>query len=208
MDNCKDDIPNIQFDDSNAPTTCFGMTVPYTHSLAQRLDKLTPEEQWGLMWVTKDWDNGKKLILMRGLPGSGKSTKAKELAGKNGQVFSTDDYFCLNEKQEYRFNGSLLGKAHQWNQRRSLDAMHVGIPIVVIDNTHTTIREMRSYLDHMRLAKQLGYQVRIEEPDTEWKFRANELFARGTHGVPQKHIEKMLNRYVKDVQVEDVLFEK
>ena len=33
------------------------------------------------------------LILMRGVPGSGKSTKAKLLAGNKGVVYSTDDFF-------------------------------------------------------------------------------------------------------------------
>jgi adenylate kinase family enzyme len=147
----------------------------------------------------------KQFILMRGLPGSGKSTKAKELAGEQGQVFSTDDFFCINEEQEYRFDGSQLGPAHQWNQRRSLEAVKKNIQIIVIDNTNTTLREMKSYLEHMRLAQKMGYELSIEEPDTEWQFKANELFVRGTHNVPQTHIEKMLNRYVKDVTVEDII---
>jgi adenylate kinase family enzyme len=35
---------------------------------------------------------------MRGLPGSGKSTKAKVLAGEQGVIFSTDDFFIVNGK--------------------------------------------------------------------------------------------------------------
>lgn len=35
------------------------------------------------------------LILMRGLPGSGKSTKAKKLADNIGIIFSTDDFFMI-----------------------------------------------------------------------------------------------------------------
>lgn len=147
----------------------------------------------------------KQFILMRGLPGSGKSTKAKELAGEQGQVFSTDDFFCLNEEQKYKFDKQKLGQAHAWNQRRSLAAVEAGIPVIVIDNTNTTVREMKSYLSHIELAQRKGYEIRIEEPDTEWKFKANELFARGTHNVPQEHIQRMLDRYVKDVQLEDIL---
>lgn len=36
------------------------------------------------------------IILMRGVPGSGKSTKAKKLAGTSGIVYSTDDFFMKN----------------------------------------------------------------------------------------------------------------
>jgi len=147
----------------------------------------------------------KLFILMRGLPGSGKSTKAKELAGEQGQVFSTDDFFCLNEEQEYKFDKQKLGKAHTWNQRRSLAAVEANIPIIVIDNTNTTIREMRSYLPHIELAQRLGYEVRIEEPETWWQFDVYELDRKNTHDVPKEHIQKMLNRYVKDVTVEDIL---
>jgi adenylate kinase family enzyme len=36
----------------------------------------------------------KKMIIMRGLPGSGKSYKAKKLAqAENGVIYSTDDFF-------------------------------------------------------------------------------------------------------------------
>jgi len=204
--NCNDDIPVVMFDGATEPMMCFGMTVPYSDEMSGRLQALTPAQQYMLLWTIHDWNNGKELILMRGLPGSGKSTKAKSLAGDFGQVFSTDDYFCLNEENEYRFDATLLHKAHKWNQRRSLAAMTANIPIVVIDNTNTTVRELRSHLPHIELARQLGYTVRIEESDTEWRFRANELFARGSHNVPQAHIEKMLNRYAKDVQVEDIIF--
>ena len=33
---------------------------------------------------------------MRGLPGSGKSTKAKKIAGEHGVIYSTDDFFMVN----------------------------------------------------------------------------------------------------------------
>lgn len=204
--NCKDDIPVIMFDGEPEPMLCFGMTVPHSHEMEARLDKLSPEDQYTLLWTIHDWNNGKELILMRGLPGSGKSTKARELAGEVGQIFSTDDFFSITGK--YIFNGNDLGKAHAWNQRRSLAAMKAGIPTVVIDNTNTTIREIRSYLPHIELARQLGYTVRIVEPETSWRFDVKELVELNTHNVPEKAIHKMLRRYVRDVHIEDVIFQK
>lgn len=38
---------------------------------------------------------------MRGLPGSGKSTTAKKLAGSEGVVYSTDDFFMVKGKYQY-----------------------------------------------------------------------------------------------------------
>jgi predicted kinase len=202
------EAPEVKPEDGSDMLICFGHVIPYSDEMVERLDKLTPEQQWKLLTAIKDWTGGGELVFVRGLPGSGKSTLAKKIAGQQGQVFSTDDYFCLNEDQEYRFDGSQLGKAHAWNQRRSLEAMKAGIPIVVIDNTNTTIRECRSYLPHIELAMKLGYKVSIEEPDTHWAFNVSELFAKGTHNVPEEHLQKMLNRYARDVRVEDIMFKK
>lgn len=62
------------------------------------------------------------LILMRGLPGSGKSTFARELLSTrtSGLVLSTDDYF--SQEKGYLYDSSLLGIAHDWNQNRGTDA--------------------------------------------------------------------------------------
>jgi predicted kinase len=202
--NCKDDIPVVMFDGDTEPMMCFGMTIPFSDEMVERLSKFSPEDQYTLLWTIHDWENGKELILMRGLPGSGKSTRARELAGHFGQVFSTDDFF-VDVDGNYKWFGNLLGKAHDWNQRRSLAALHANIPIVVIDNTNTTLKDLRSYLPHINAARQLGYTVRVEEPQTSWKFDLDELVELNTHNVPRVAIETMLNRYVKDVKVEDII---
>lgn len=44
---------------------------------------------------------------MRGVPGSGKSTKAKKLAGNAGYIFSTDDFFIV--KGEYVYDPKMIG---------------------------------------------------------------------------------------------------
>ena len=42
----------------------------------------------------------KKLIIMRGLPGSGKSTKDKQL-GEGGTILSTDDFWYVDGEYKY-----------------------------------------------------------------------------------------------------------
>ena len=70
----------------------------------------------------------------RGLPGSGKSTKARKLQEElGGEIFSTDDYPGLYEtdddgKLQMSFEKDDDGmtpivKAHKWNQRRAREAM-------------------------------------------------------------------------------------
>lgn len=58
---------------------------------------------------------------MRGVPGSGKSTKAKKLAGSSGLVFSTDDFFMV--KGEYVYNQKMIGEYHDRNFQRTFQAM-------------------------------------------------------------------------------------
>ena len=37
----------------------------------------------------------RRIVIMRGLPGSGKSTRAKKIADNYGIIFSTDDFFMV-----------------------------------------------------------------------------------------------------------------
>ncbi|KAI4875401.1 hypothetical protein NFI96_006312 [Prochilodus magdalenae] len=112
------------------------------------------------------------LVLMRGVPGSGKSTLAKKIlsSGPNGLILSTDDYFFQEDR--YSFDPALLGKAHDWNQRRARDAMLSGCSPVIIDNTNVQAWEMKPYVT---LALEFGYRVEFAEPDTSWKCDPAEL---------------------------------
>ena len=64
----------------------------------------------------------KVLIVMRGPSGSGKSTLAKRLAGNNGLILSTDDFF-MTPDGEYKFDPKLLRTYHGLNQERAKTAM-------------------------------------------------------------------------------------
>ena len=50
---------------------------------------------------------------MRGIPGSGKSTTAKKIAGETGKIHSTDNYFMVDG--EYRFDPKKLKENHEAN---------------------------------------------------------------------------------------------
>ncbi|XP_061638211.1 NEDD4-binding protein 2-like 2 [Phyllopteryx taeniolatus] len=142
------------------------------------------------------------LILMRGLPGSGKTTMARELllSGPSGLILSTDDYFAHNGG--YRYEPGLLGEAHEWNHRRASDAMHDGHSPVIIDNTNLQAWEMKPYV---QMALQRGYRVDFCEPNTSWKYDPWELEKRNKHGVPQEKIAQMLDRFSYPISVDVVL---
>jgi predicted kinase len=208
MDNCDTPLPIVQLDGDTEPVMCFGHVLPYSDEIRERLELLSPNQQYDLLTALKVWkDDHKKFIIMRGLPGSGKSTKAKKLAGNQGQVFSADDYHVMMGNGKYDFRPENVGKAHSWNQRRAYAAVEAGVPIVVIDNTNTTLREMRAYRKHMKLAMLMGYTISIEESDTEWAFNIDECEKKGTHNVPRNVLEAMYNRYFLNADVEHVLFD-
>ncbi len=149
----------------------------------------------------------KELIIMRGGSGSGKSFKAKQLARETGVICSADDFFTELGKGEYAFNPSLLGKAHQQCQERTIQALKQGASPVIIDNTNTQLWEMKKLKPIIQLAQSLGYGIKIEEPETEWWKSKNidEMVNKNSHGVPREAIEKMVNRFAPDITVDNIL---
>lgn len=144
----------------------------------------------------------KLLILLRGLPGSGKTTLSRILLGqsRDGIVFSTDDYF--HHQDGYRYNVNQLGDAHDWNQNRAKQAIDQGRSPVIIDNTNTQAWEMKPYVE-MAIGK--GYRVEFHEPETWWKFDPEELEKRNKHGVSRKKIAQMLDRYEFQMSISIVM---
>lgn len=175
----------------------------------------------------KEATSGEKvLIVMRGLPSSGKSYRANQLAGDTGVIYSTDEYwYKINNADQpdvYSFDFKLLGEAHRWNQARAIDSFDSGDELVIIDNTNITVSEPRVYVSY---AYKLGYKICIEEPTSDhWKEirvllrdkRRNEKqlkrwagklanLSLETHCVPQEVIEKMMWRWQNNVTAEQIL---
>ncbi|KAM6179021.1 NEDD4-binding protein 2-like 2 [Rhynchocyon petersi] len=144
----------------------------------------------------------KLLILLRGLPGSGKTTLSRILLGqsRDGIVFSTDDYFRCQDG--YRYDVNQLSDAHDWNQNRAKQAIDQGRSPVIIDNTNTQAWEMKPYVE-MAIGK--GYRVEFHEPETWWKFDPEELEKRNKHGVSRKKIAQMLDRYEFQMSISIVM---
>jgi predicted kinase len=129
----------------------------------------------------------RKLVVLRGLPGSGKSTVAKQLGGL---VCSADDYFMRDG--EYKFDPFLLGKAHKDCRDTVELAMYNDHQLIVLDNTNTQKWEYEAYLD---LAKIYGYEVEIKVVGGLSDSDVEVYHARQTHGVPLKSLRKMAARF-------------
>jgi predicted kinase len=154
------------------------------------------------MWYKKS-NLDKVLVVLRGIPGSGKSYTSQEISGDSNNIFSTDDYFM--QGGNYVFDPSKLPTAHRWNQQRAIEAMDAGVTPIIIDNTNVQAWEAKGYV---QAAIDRGYRIEIREPETPWKFDAEELAKRNQHGVPIEAIKRMLSRWEPDITVDDILAAK
>ncbi|XP_072784195.1 NEDD4-binding protein 2 isoform X2 [Taeniopygia guttata] len=145
---------------------------------------------------------GQVLVLLRGVPGSGKSYLARNLLKDNpgGIILSTDDYFYKHG--QYHYDPGCLGEAHDWNRKRAKEAFEMQISPIIIDNTNIQAWEMKPYVT---LAQQFRYEVVFREPDTWWKFKPKELERRNIHGVSKEKIKRMLERYEHCLTVRSIL---
>lgn len=141
--------------------------------------------------------NFKAMYIMRGLPGSGKSTMAQYAHSWyinhlfTSTVITTDD-FWYNEKNEYIFDPTRLKEAHEWNLNRAIEAIEAKLNVIIIDNVHSQFWEAEKYVIH---AFQNGYAVELKWPTNPWSENVDELFERNLHNVPREVIQAMKDRF-------------
>lgn len=136
------------------------------------------------------------MLILRGLPGSGKSFTARTILesvtqrGMTCNIRSTDSFFIKNGI--YTFVPLRLREYHITNQIKVRDDCDYGVNIIIVDNTNTTWKEMAPYIQY---AKDYSYEVYVQEPNTDWAFDVDKCAANNTHGVPKESIQKMLDRW-------------
>ena len=131
----------------------------------------------------------KKLYIVRGLPGSGKSTFAEALVGSDFLVCEADKYFMVDG--EYKFDGSKLKEAHE--SCRNLVETYMKDSLIndqfyreiAVSNTFTQEWEMQAYYD---MAKEYGFTVFALVVE-------NRHGGKNVHDVPADVLDKMEERF-------------
>ena len=134
----------------------------------------------------------KTLVLIRGLPGSGKTTLAKAYLGFFTKSllpwdrlrcahFEADMFFYRNGK--YQYDPKFLEIAQRQCLAQAEVAMRNQMNVIVVSNNFIRLWEMEPYV---KLANALGYVV--QEIITGAPFQ-------NVHGVPSEVIEKMRKHF-------------
>lgn len=137
------------------------------------------------MNTEKDWVGD--LILLRGLPGSGKSTIGDIMlfTGQNNQDVLSADNFFIDRDGNYIFDATRLKEAHNDCQQKCAERMKMQFSKIVIANTFTQEWEMEKYFE---MADR--YRYRVHSLIVE-----NRHGSQNIHDVPEDKLEQMKNRF-------------
>lgn len=116
-----------------------------------------------------------EIVLIRGVPGSGKTTKARTEYPRH--VLCEADMF-FEESNGYKYDHRKIKDAHEYCYNKARKALMMGLDVVVA-NTFTRTWEMQKYLD-------LPYPAKVVEATGNYD---------NVHGVPPEIVERMRERF-------------
>lgn len=127
------------------------------------------------------------LVLLRGLPGSGKTTLGEIISknfSSNNNVISADDFFT-DHNGTYVYDAEKIGQAHRQCELNCATLMQNGSRLIVVANTFTQKWEMNPYYE---MATHYGYRVHSVVVE-------NRHEGVNVHNVPMDKIEFMRERF-------------
>ena len=134
----------------------------------------------------------KRLILIRGLSGSGKTEHAELIVGDHDdRAEVTVDRFFEDEDGNYAFDFSRIKEAYEWCKDETKLLLEDEYEIVVVHNSFTRKWEAEPYFD---LAKEHGYDVQVISL-YDGGLNDKDLSDRSVHGLSSHQISEQRKRW-------------
>ena len=119
------------------------------------------------------------LIIIRGIPGSGKSTMAKN--AKNFVHYEADMFF-IDENGNYKYDPDKIKQAHEWCKYSVFFSLKEGSNVVV-SNTFIQPWELKPYFE---FCFEYGIDISVVDLLTEYN---------NIHNVPSQVIDRMKRNF-------------
>lgn len=137
----------------------------------------------------------KKVVIVRGISGSGKSTHVGDLYAKyvhenvtaTGFIICSSDSFFIKDG-EYVFDPTLLGESHSKCFGKFMTALRSDENVIVVDNTFIRMWELDNYY---KAALSNGYSVEVHEIQVKTIDELRVCIARNVHKVPGNVVARM-----------------
>lgn len=124
------------------------------------------------------------LYIIRGVPGAGKTTLAKQIARSHFEAcffYAADDWFDIHNGGI--FDASRLGEAHSWCLNSVKAGLQKNRPVFV-HNTFTTEKELKPYIDFCN-ENNIPFTCIVVE---------NRHGNKSVHNVPEEKVNQMRER--------------
>lgn len=127
----------------------------------------------------------KNVIILRGLPGAGKSSLSDLLSGGNQDIVCEADQFQLNSKGEYEFKRERLHYAHGKCFDKFKALVDKGEETIILSNTSTKRKE---FIQYYKYAYDNDYRVTVTVVEN---YHGN----KSIHDVPEEAMDAMRERF-------------
>lgn len=147
-------------------------------------------------------DARRRLIVVRGLPGSGRSSVARNFGGSSGVIVDADP---ARSEQGHGLSALRMASAHLGAMDAVARAIESGAPSIIVEGSMPRLFQVRDFFEQASAA---GYSAAVISPDTVWARDPVECAARSRSGLSVRQIEQLAASFQAAPDREAILYSK